>query len=255
MSKSSTRSTSTSPSQARFITVTVDETAQTVTVDPPDMVIPEGDMAVWQFNELPNGWTPALRFLDDSRQGLGPFTTLRTLEKQVWGEGSIGTAATHTYQAAALPPNSERSQNHILLSSPARISVAGEANSTPRLTVRPNVENGLFEVDMDTVTRFGDDSIVFVFEGLTENQVPSIQIHTVELQGSPTSEPSQHLGPFRAFCREENILTAEGSNGRYGRFEYIAVVAEMKDGEWCEKKLNRTPDPFIYSEEDPVDSN
>ena len=242
---------STSPATTYVILVTVDTAQQTLNITVPFQELTSGDLVVWSFVDLPEGWTPALRFDDDHRQGLGPFAVLRQTQSEVWGQGSDGSEQERTYQAVLLPPEGNGSDPW--QSQSAKILIRGEANSSPVVIVTPNLSNGTFEVNLENVTRLGGDSVVFQFEGLTADQVPSLHFHTETLQGSATPQASPHLGPFNAFCRDVNAIAAEGANGRIGKFEYNVVVTEMLDGQWQEKKLRRSPDPFVYSEEDPVD--
>lgn len=213
--------------------VRFDAANMTLEIDPPRRRIVVGSNVRWRFHNLPDGWSPALQFLDagPGNEGyFGPFASVRQDGESVSGTDAMAADTPVRYRAIIERGVGSlgRANAAVIVSADAELTLdAGRAQSRVK-TVEVREVDGSLVVSNENVHVQVGDRVVWQFRSVLE-KYPEWQ--PLVLFGAPLIAGIQppleeFLGPFRSleYRRAEGTITGVGLRGLKGVFPYELLV-------------------------------
>jgi len=198
-----------------------------------------GDLVVWSFLGLPEGWTPWVEFEHESDHGfLGPFAGLSQSAAGVWGRCRLDLAEdarSFVYRATIQKgvglgfgsPFAVVSSGESTISVlPAEVGVRQVFTAAPKAG-SPNV----LDVTPRGVVIEAGDTVEWRFEGLPEDLPawrPRVNFRRYDGSGSPTN---LLLGPFTSLTYAQGKVQGMGNNNIAGTYYFEVAVVKLESGE------------------------
>lgn len=206
--------------------------------DPAPILLAEGDILILFFQGIPNNMLPGVTFSrsgDDFVNPLGPFQeALQTADSVVLRGNSGWTGA---FQLKALLSPKLRGEEPPLSSSNA-LGIDNELGARPAKEIRVLVSQKEVTVDLDEVTFYTPDSVVwnFVFEGGLEPRDYEPLLYLASMPAPP--DGTGPFGPFQSLSvaglfeplqggLAYRLITA-GNNGIEGRYHFNVGVRSTR---------------------------
>lgn len=240
-------------STAQIVPVVYDPDAGSLEILAEDVVLHTGESIVWQFFGIPQDWLPGLSFGTEDRYGLGPFAALRKTTDQIWGQGNAGLAEGTSSESLEYRATIYMTDGSaVVTSDPAHLVNLGDAASNPKVYVEVDLAAGNFRIEPERFSCFDGDTVSFEFFNLPSNYAPELIFNQYRPFDSTDWASSPGLGPFTSFCREGRTIVGAGTSGAYGVYHFYVAITDLTRGDLTPRKLERSGDPVIDHEEDPI---
>jgi hypothetical protein len=217
--------------------VECDFTRYTLTV--PDLVAAKpGDLVVWSFHHIPDGWSPWIQFSPSPGEGsdtnfLGPFKSLSQSATAVWGICDATAAGTEFFYRAMIQRGIGLGSDscYATLNSPqVKLSVVPATTGTRhsfRVTLPDS--SGSLKVEPPGVFIHPGDIVEWDFAGIPDSTAWRPRINFVRYDGTGTVT-NLMLGPFTSLVSEAARVTGMGNNGISGNYSFQVAAVQIDSG-------------------------
>lgn len=222
-----------------LIQVQCDMATYTVTIARPRVSIKPGDMVVWSFTGLPEGWSPWIELRHGENGAFsGPLTGLTQSAGGVWGvcreEWTETTSVPFDYRASIQSGfgSGWSGAGSVLWSAPAVLDVLpggiGE-ELVYTITLGTGDKPSLVVEPIGQVLNPGD-TMVWQFPEVPDGDGswrPRIDFYRYEGEGSV---PNRYLGPFAALAIEPGRIRGTGNNDVPGVYFFEVALVQVGTG-------------------------
>jgi hypothetical protein len=224
-----------------LIPVLFDPVEHSLTIRYPDLRVRPGDRVIWDFENIPDGWTPWIQFKPEGgpRDFLGPFASLSQIEAGLWAAVAADAPQAEFVYRATIQKGlglDWQIQTSVLSSRQAAITVHGEPE-IPRARFRVSPlegAEGKLKVEPESQPLQSGQSVIWDFEGFSVDPEvraqwrPRIDFGRYEGGGEV---PNQALGPFTCLRYEVARVTGFGNSGVAGSYHFEVSLISIATGE------------------------
>ena len=198
-----------------------------------------GDLVVWSFHGIPDGWSPWIQFMPSPGQGsdanfLGPFNDLSQSATAVWGICNAVTAVTEfSYRAMVQKGIGLGSDSCYATLSSALVTLSVlPATTGKKQTFQVTLPDpsGLLQVEPPGVFIHPGDIVEWDFSQIPNAAVwrPRISFDRYDGTGTVTN---LMLGPFTSLVSEATRVTGMGNNGISGNYSFQVAAVQVDSGQ------------------------
>lgn len=221
-----------------LITVQCDAASSTLALAQPSVVIKPGDRVIWQFFNMPEGWSPWVEFRPQSNGTgyLGPFTELTQSAVAVWGtcESDPAPAGNFTYRLTIQKGvGAGWDKGAAVISSGAGLLSIGPpaTGTTQRFTIAPTADSVPPKLSVSPIGVMvqAGDTVEWDFVDIPEADTPWRPVVSFTHYDGSGKIDNLYLGPFTNLTTGQSQVRGTGNNHVTGTYYFQVSVIRVSD--------------------------